>query len=445
MSQDDPFAEPERTIIRPTPGGRRAAASTPPPQAAAPVDMPAFMAEPAPAVDVTFGALNPLIAAATPILSLLVRLRGAISPPNVEALRERIANELRVFGDRIGTTDMPVEAKRAGSYAVCAMIDDVISNTPWGSNQWARQTMTALFFKETSGGERFFQFLTQLHKDPGRFGDVLELMYLCLSLGFEGRLRVAGGVAELHRIREGLFNTLRQRRGAAERELSPHWRGIEAPHRPLTSFVPSWVVVAAAGALALVVYLAFYFAINGVSDQVYEKFAGLPPTGAVTLETTAPAPPPVIADGTLARLKAFLAPEVKEHLVELSETARTVTIRPRGREMFDSGSATLTPATLPLLNRIGAALDTEPGAVLIVGHTDNRPIRSVRFPSNFHLSTARATAVADLVKGMLKDPKRVTAEGRADAEPLVPNDTPANRALNRRIDLILTKQETAGR
>lgn len=91
MSQDDPFAEPERTVIRPSPGGRRAA---PPPQAP-PVETPAFLAEPAPNIDVTHGALNPLIAAATPILSLLVRLRGAISPPNVEALRERIAGELR--------------------------------------------------------------------------------------------------------------------------------------------------------------------------------------------------------------------------------------------------------------------------------------------------------------------------------------------------------------
>jgi len=443
MSQDDPFAQPEKTIIRPNPGGRRGAAApaTPslgaaPGRAQAPPDI-------AVKLDFSSSGLNRLVGAATPILDLATRLRSAVSPSNLETLRERIALELRAMQERIASLDMPVEAKRAGSYAVCATIDDVISNTPWGSDRWPRQAMVPLFFNEASGGERFFQLLTQYYREPGRYGDLLELMYLCLSLGFEGRLRVAGGGAELYRIREGLYNTLKQRYDTVAPELSPHWRGIEAPHRPLTSFLPSWVVAVGAAALATLIYVGFYFALNGVSDTAYEKLAALPPTGTVALQTTAPAPPPVITDDTLARLKAFLAEEIRQGLVVLTETPRTVTIHLNAPEMFASGSAEIAEGSLPLLNRVADALDTEPGAVLVVGHTDNVPIRSLRFPSNFHLSQARAESVAAIVMRHLKAPTRVTAEGRGDTEPLAPNDTPAHRSQNRRIELILSKQEAA--
>jgi type VI secretion system protein ImpK len=446
MTHDDPFSEPEKTIIRPSPGGRRGGPppigpSVGPSEGAAPA-----APQPVLNVDVSAGGLNPLIAAATPILALAVRLRGTLKPPGLEGLRERVASELRAFQQRIGSLGLAPEAARAGFYAVCATIDDVISNTPWGSDRWARQAMAVLFFKDAAAGERFFQFLDELRKDPGRFGDVLELMYLCLSLGFEGRLRVAGGTPELHRIREGLHNTLRQRRGTPERDLSPHWRGVEAPHRPLTSFLPGWVVAVAAAALATVIFAFFYFKLNAASDDLFGKFAALPPKGNVEFPLPSqPAPPPipVVRDGTLARLKSFLAEEVRQGLVELAETPRTVTVRLLGQEMFDSGKADVNDKTLPLLARIGSALDAEPGSVLVVGHTDNVPIRSFRFPSNFHLSRARAEAVRDVLKRALKAPDRLTADGRADAEPLAPNDSPQHRALNRRIELALTKQEVA--
>lgn len=440
MSHDDPFGEPEKTIIRPNPGGRRAPAAPAGP-GVTPQPGPASVApEIGPRLDLSASALNRLVGAATPILSLATRLRTAVSPPNLEALRERIAQELRAMQERIAALDMPVEAKRAGSYAVCATIDDVISNTPWGSGRWPRQAMVPLFFNEASGGERFFQLLTQYYRDPGRYGDLLELMYLCLSLGFEGRLRVAGGSAELHRIREGLYNTLRQRRDKASPDLSPRWRGIEAPHRPLTSFLPGWVVLVAAAAIATLAYAGFYFAINRVSDSAYETLAALPPTGTVTLQTVAPAPPPPVTDDTLARLKTFLAPEIREGLVVLTDSPRSVNIRLVVPQMFASGSADVESSSLALINRVATALDAEPGAVLVVGHTDNVPIRSLRFPSNYDLSRARALSVAAIIKSHLKAPARVTSEGRGDTEPLVPNDSPAHRAENRRIEIILSKQ-----
>ena len=80
-----------------------------------------------------------------------------------------------------------------------------------------------------TGGERFFEILEQMQQDLGHHAEVVELMYLCTSLGFEGRYRVMPrGVAALTELRDGVYRTIRKRRGDFERELSPHWRGITA-------------------------------------------------------------------------------------------------------------------------------------------------------------------------------------------------------------------------
>ena len=92
--------------------------------------------------------------------------------------------------------------------------------------------------------------------------------------------------------------------------------------------------------------------------------------------------------------------------------------------------------SLPVLKRIGEALAEVKGEVLITGHTDNQPIRSLRYPSNWHLSAARADAVKARSRRLV-EPARMRAEGKADAEPVAANDTPANRARNRRVEIVL--------
>jgi type VI secretion system protein ImpK len=75
--------------------------------------------------------------------------------------------------------------------------------------------------------------------------------------------------------------------------------------------------------------------------------------------------------------------------------------------------------------------------VLVTGHSDNQPIRTARFPSNWHLSEERARTVSELLASQGVAAKRLRAEGRADAEPVAPNDSPASRALNRRVEITL--------
>jgi type VI secretion system protein ImpK len=135
-----------------------------------------------------------------------------------------------------------------------------------------------------------------------------------------------------------------------------------------------------------------------------------------------------------------LLPEaVADGRVVASEDAQRATVRVHGG-VFGSGKAAVSAEYLPILEQIGTALSDEPGEVLVVGHTDSIPIRTPRFPSNWELSQARAAAVAEVLAAQLGGSERLATDGRADTEPLAPNDTAEGRDTNRRIEIILVKE-----
>ena len=92
------------------------------------------------------------------------------------------------------------------------------------------------------------------------------------------------------------------------------------------------------------------------------------------------------------------------------------------------------------IQRVANSLNEEKGQVIIVGHSDNVPIRSSRFPSNMHLSLARAKSVMKGIARDFDDPSRLSAEGRADKEPIADNGTRDGRAKNRRIEVVLIQE-----
>src|SRR5690606_10844082 len=104
---------------------------------------------------------------------------------------------------------------------------------------WGQQSMVATFHRETVGGDRFYDLLARLEQDPANNIDLLEFLYMCLSLGFEGRLRVEAGGPEKHlNTRAGLAKLIRAHRGEVEHDLSPRWKGVEKPYRPLSISKP---------------------------------------------------------------------------------------------------------------------------------------------------------------------------------------------------------------
>jgi chemotaxis protein MotB len=108
--------------------------------------------------------------------------------------------------------------------------------------------------------------------------------------------------------------------------------------------------------------------------------------------------------------------------------------------LFARGQADLSPIALRLIASVGSAIRTVPNTVRVEGHTCNLPIVSDKYPSNWELSTARAaTVVRFLIEHGGMQPQRLSAAGYADSKPLVPNNSERNRAVNRRVDIVVLK------
>jgi len=430
----NPMQDPDRTVLVPTPGGRRTAPSQPP---ATPVSEPPRSAGPAQLHGV---GLNPLVRAANPLLDLVPPLRRMASHPDVEALRMQLIQAIKNFEASAKAAQVQHDQIAAARYALCTLLDETISSTPWGGGGvWASRSLLVAFHNEAFGGEKFFLILQKLSQAPKDNVDALELMYLCLALGLEGRYRVIdNGRSQLDTLRERLLQLIAQQKTPVEAELSPHWKGASGKGEPLWRMVPVWIMAAAAAVILILLQLFLGHRLGSASDPVFANLLSLktapPPTAA----------PPAVPAPVVPRLAGFLAPEIAQGLVSVVDSADRSVVTLRGDGVFASGSGDVSRAYLGLLGRIGDALKTVSGKVLVVGHTDNtQPGLSARFPSNYELSKARATAVRDLLAERAGPETRYSVEGRGDSEPLATNDTPAGRSRNRRVEIVLLTPATA--
>jgi chemotaxis protein MotB len=124
--------------------------------------------------------------------------------------------------------------------------------------------------------------------------------------------------------------------------------------------------------------------------------------------------------------------------ISVTQNERGVTVHIMDELLFASGSADLKPGALALLSNLAAALRTLPNDIRVEGHTDDVPIQTAQFPSNWHLSVARAVNTAHyMVNTCHLVPERVSVVGYSSYHPLVPNSSDANRAKNRRVDIVI--------
>ncbi len=442
MSQDndpppDPFAafESDRTVIKPSAGRGGARAAAPAPAAGAP--MRAMPAPEAPAIPElpAYASLNPLVQAAAPLLSAAPRLRATIRHPDPSALRAQLVESVKRFESVARAQGLPNEQVVAARYILCTLLDESASSTPWGgSGAWSAQSLLVHFHNESWGGEKVFQLLSRLIQDPAQHRNLLELVYAALSLGFEGRYKVLNdGRAQLDSIRERLGIKLRELAGPAERTLSPQWQGVADPAPRLADGIPLWVVAAALAFLLLAVFLLLRLTLNAQTDAT---FTALQTIDAAAAPAPPPPPAPAAAVPPPPRLAALLKADIDAGAVEVKDLSDRSIVTLRGDGVFDPGSADVSARSRPTFEHIAKALNDVPGPVVIAGHTDNQPIRSLRFPSNWHLSKDRANSVKALLAASVK-PERLAAEGRADTEPVADNGSAEGRARNRRVEITL--------
>jgi len=150
---------------------------------------------------------------------------------------------------------------------------------------------------------------------------------------------------------------------------------------------------------------------------------------------------PMAANASLkdvqAELEKVLAPEIKDHTVDVQARKEGIVVL-RKLGFFDSGSATMLPSGMDAVDRLAGVIAPRGENLRIEGHTDNVPIHNAHFPSNWELSTARATELVQLfIYRHHVMPSRLSAAGYAEFHPVADNSTPEGRSHNRRIDIVI--------
>lgn len=278
------------------PGGRRRASTEPAPSAppvqnpivpdpypGAATDMPSSSA---PGVDAGAGelsgfpaveqivrsGLNPLVACADELLVLGAQLRNTAVQQNVSKLKEQIVQQLKRFEDQAYSKSIDRDTVLTARYLLCTYLDGAVVSTPWGSESgWTNQSLLSVFHNETWGGEKFFQILDHHLQSPSRSIELLEFIFTCLALGFQGKYSLSNaGTDQLIAIQESLFRTINGQRGDFERDLSPHWQGVKDRRNVLTRYVPLWVIAAVLGVMLLVIYSGFRFVVSQSNASIFQ-------------------------------------------------------------------------------------------------------------------------------------------------------------------------------
>lgn len=375
---------------------------------------------------------NQLVAAANPLLNAIPQIRHSVSHDDQVGLRQRLIDEIRRFEVRCQQAGLPYEVIVGARYCLYTALGEAAALTPWGSSGvWSSNGLLVTFHNETWGGEKFFQLLARLSQNPREHILLLEMINYCLLLGFEGRYRVLdNGRTQLETIKQRLWQMIRGVRGSYPPPLSPHPEDRPVLRKLWRPMIPLWACVALVGFIACLFYIVLNWRLGDNTSPVLAKIyqSQLPET---TFQQPARQLPAVL------NLRGFLKPEIDAGLVAVKDEADRSVVILKGDGLFASASTVVRDRYEPVIDRIAQAMNNVSGKILVVGYSDNVPIRSARFASNYELSLERARSVQKQLQGSLSQPERVKAEGRGEINPVAPNTTPENRARNRRVEITL--------
>jgi type VI secretion system protein ImpK len=188
------------------------------------------------------------------------------------------------------------------------------------------------------------------------------------------------------------------------------------------------VVVAAALAVLAVTFAVYLSRLSTQADPLHARLAQ------IGIGDFAVPPPPAPVKGPT--LKQLLAPEEAAGLLTVTEDGGRSVVTVAGSDLFRSGSADVNPSHERTLDRIAAALNQVPGRVMVVGHTDDQPVRRFRYRDNNELSRERAVSVANALQRTVSIPARITWRGVGSSQPLAEGTDAESRARNRRVEII---------
>lgn len=232
--------------------------------------------------------LNPLVNSAAHLLLEMVSLRSGGSDdadqremerreqaddPQLESLRTRLEAEIRGFEAQALACEIDNSHVLAARYVLCTALDESVSTSRLGAGGgWSRQALLSTFHNETWGGEKFFQILERCMQQPARNLYLIELLYLLLSLGFEGRYKLqARGPIELESLREKIYRQVRLLRGEPSPDLSRKLPDGNYKNKIYT-YVPLWLMAAIVVSCLFITFLGFAHILENRTEPLLHQF-----------------------------------------------------------------------------------------------------------------------------------------------------------------------------
>lgn len=388
---------------------------------------------------------NPLLAAAASLLILLGRLRTGMVDLRVAPLMEHVTIEIDRFERNAQAAGIDPHEVLVAKYALSGTADDIVQNLP-GSDRgsWQQYSMVARFFHKRDSGVGFFQEAEKAMQAPAQRYNLLELMLVCMSLGFEGQFRtMPNGSVELARIRKAIYETLRRVNPRPDEDVSVVWEPVVQDKGRRFFAVPLPVVLGGAALAVVALFAGLTTMINRDGAVASEQLLTLHQNTPVISIQRLPGEAYVAPMPQLERIRSALDSEIKAGTIGVEPKGDYIALRVGNLNLFDLGKTQVKEGFTPIAARITQVLNEEGGPILVQGFTDNLPLSGRgQYKDNYQLSEARANAVRDVLATSIDDAKRINVEGKGEEEPVADNATEEGRALNRRVEIMLAREGT---
>ena len=217
--------------------------------------------------------LNPMIDAATPLLGMVMRLSGMNSQTMPEHLFSQVVTDIQAVEQQLQEQGYEPGVIVSFRYILCTFIDEAALGNGWSNNnEWIKQSLLVHFHNETWGGEKVFILLERLIREPKRYQDLLEFLYLCFSLGFRGRYKVAtSNQDEFEQIYRRLHHVLHPLRGDAPFPVLHQDKKHQSGRYQLIKRLTAKHVFFATLAVLTVFYLSYLLRLNAQTQDILSQ------------------------------------------------------------------------------------------------------------------------------------------------------------------------------
>lgn len=368
---------------------------------------------------------NNIVDSATPLLNRASQMKYFKSRLPTSELLNKLKKEIETFQEVAEEKGVRYETVLAARYCLCTLLDEFAAKNGWADQEWSARSLLVTFHNETWGGEQFFQLLDRIKSDPQKNINLLELMYYCLVLGYMGKYQVLNnGQVSIENIKKDLEKTIRKHRNNTSNKILNDNSDKKALLASQNRTIPFWAIMAIGLGIAVLSHTFLNWKLAQDTNKVNSRI------NALKVQQSLPQ-----NNERVYLLAPLLKREIDEKLIHLSEVPGKSTITIMGDELFSSGSDRIQDRFYPVLATVSQALNHVDGQITVSGYTDDQPISSANYPSNWHLSQGRADAVKAILLNYITDDSRVRAEGKGHENPVVENNNPENRAKNRRVEI----------